>query len=72
MLVEHCKRHVAYVTFSTLRHFHIDAKRIGKLSRQQRVTLLKAVDEDLECRDYGSILGGDDLAFGREFHQLRR
>lgn len=51
-VVEHCKGHVAYVTFSAFHHFHVDAKRVRKLSRQNRVVLFKAVDKNLECRDH--------------------
>jgi TolB-like protein len=64
--VEHCNGHVAYVTLPALHHFHVDAKRVWKLPRLNRVVLFKAVDKHRECRDHSGAVCGDDLTFGRE------
>jgi hypothetical protein len=61
--VEHCKGHVAYVTLFALHHFHVDAKRVRKLSRLNRVVLFKAVDKHLECRVYAAMTSPSGESF---------
>jgi hypothetical protein len=53
---------VISLTSPVLDHFHIDTKRVRKLSRQLRVALFEAVDENLAGRDRRGAVGGDDLA----------
>jgi hypothetical protein len=65
--MEHRERHVANVALSALHHFHIDAKRVGKLPRPQRVALFQAVDENLERRNHGGAVGSDDFALRKFF-----
>src|SRR5947209_3304473 len=61
--VKQRKGHIVYATLSALHHFHVDPEGLGKLSRQQRVAFLQAIDEYLECRDNSGAIGCDDFAF---------
>lgn len=66
-VVKHRKRHITHVAFSALNHFHVDAKRVWKLSRQECIALLETIDQYLERGDHGGPISCDDFLFGREF-----
>lgn len=61
--MKHSKHHVTHVAFSALNHFHVHSERIGKLPREQRITLFEAIDKHLERRDHGGSVGCDDFTF---------
>jgi hypothetical protein len=66
-VVEHGKRHITHVAVSVLHHLHVDAKRVRKLCRKERITPFEAIDKHLKRRNHGCAVSRYASPSGESF-----